>query len=60
MMLILAEHWNKITHLAVLAAVFSVLCVAQVWGADSGKSAAGLTQAPEDPYLWLEEVTGER
>ena len=49
---------------AIVAATFMAACLAHVQGAEPNqppaKDPAGNAAAPSDPYLWLEDVTGER
>ena len=60
-MLCVVEHLNKLLIGGGLAFLFALACLAQVGAAEAGKPAspgpADTLQTPEDPYLWLEDVT---
>jgi prolyl oligopeptidase len=64
MMLFTIEHWTKLLHPATVTALFLMVCLAKVQGEDAPKSAGTPGPAggspPSDPYLWLEDVTGEK
>jgi hypothetical protein len=64
MMLFTVEHWTKLLHPATVTALFLIVCLAKVQGEDAPKSAGTPGSAggspPSDPYLWLEDVTGEK
>ena len=58
------DFWHRALAAAGLAAVFLVVALIQARSAEgdqsAGSAAAGAAVAPDDPYLWLEDVTGER
>jgi prolyl oligopeptidase len=62
MMMSVAAHWNKAPLVAGLAVMLMLICLNQLRGAGTNSPsgpASSLTNT-EDPYLWLEDVTGER
>jgi prolyl oligopeptidase len=62
-MTMLIEHWKWVSHFAGLTACCLALGMAEAKGqpttAPVGTESAG-AEANVDPYLWLEDVTGER
>jgi prolyl oligopeptidase len=64
MMLFTVEHWTKLLQPATVTALFLIVCLAKVQGEDAPKSAGTPGSAggspPSDPYLWLEDITGEK
>jgi prolyl oligopeptidase len=57
------ERWNGVTHLLALLACCLALCLTQAgsFGATGpASSEASDAETKADPYLWLEDVTGEK
>src|SRR6202165_3307683 len=50
---------SRLPNRGVLLALLSITCVAPAKGQEPTKAPSSNLQ-PEDPYLWLEDVTGER
>lgn len=61
MKLCFAEHryWSSLLDWAGLAALIMLVCVTSARGEEAARPPSALSTA-EDPYLWLEAVTGER
>ena len=61
MKLCFAEHryWSSLLDWAGLAALLMLVCVTSARGEEAARPPSALSTA-EDPYLWLEAVTGER
>ena len=62
MVLLIAEHLTKATFMAGMTVVLSLVCLMQVRGGEvaTRPSLSNTSAAPADPYLWLEDVTGEK
>jgi prolyl oligopeptidase len=63
MMTTIAAHWNRIPFAAGLALVAVLVLVGHVAAATNSPAPSGPTAGPgsiDDPYLWLEDVTGDR
>lgn len=55
------EHLNQLLHPAGVAVVFLLSCLTQARTGQAGLPAAAASALePADPYLWLEDVTGEK
>jgi len=53
------RHWSSLLDWAGLAALLMLVCVTSARGEEAARPPSALSTA-EDPYLWLEAVTGER
>ena len=62
MVLLISENLTKATFVAGVTAVLLLACLMQARGGEVANQppASGASEPPADPYLWLEEVTGEK
>ena len=60
MMLCDLQHVSRLAQAASLAVLWLLLSLAQVGGGEAPPSPPATAPVPDDPYLWLEDVTSDR
>ncbi len=60
MVLFIIAHMNRVLPVASLALVLWIGCAIQARAAETDSSSQPASESPEDPFLWLENVTGDR